>query len=254
MEATEHLGSEDKSLRRGAEPVPETRAGGRGSQSRRSACGLIRQGAALNDNRRALLGHVCTKLSGSGHCFRESVYSCGTAVHPAGRFGATPKCSKTSEGTSGKQREVGIVCSQFLTPTWPVQGRALHVPSSETGPGGGGSGGSQLCSPVPSHPQASPAHLRPGQSAGSLSALTARHKPRWGRLGSRRCLLLHSMDVASRARLRRPPGLARAAQSQRFREAGAARMNSFFPPLGSDRKTGTLSQWPQVRPLPVSPG
>lgn len=93
----------------------------------------------------------------------------------AGGFGATRKCSRTSKGTSGGQREAGIICGQFPAPTRPVRGRALRVPGSETGPGG-----------VTSLPQASPAHPRPGQGAGSLNAFTAPRKLRWGRLGPRR--------------------------------------------------------------------
>lgn len=183
------------------------------------------------------------RASRKWRCFPDSVCPRGTAVHPAGGFGATRKCSRTSKGTSGGQREAGIICGQFPAPTRPVRGRALRVPGSETGPGG-----------VTSLPQASPAHPRPGQGAGSLNAFTAPRKLRWGRLGPRRGPPpLHPMHVVPGAGLRRPPGLARAAQSQRRGEAGAARMNSFFPPLGSDRKTRTLSKWPQVRTLPVSP-
>lgn len=119
----------------------------------------------------------------------------------AGGFGATRKCSRTSKGTSGGQREAGIICGQFPAPTRPVRGRALRVPGSETGPGG-----------VTSLPQASPAHPRPGQGAGSLNAFTAPRKLRWGRLGPRRGPPpLHPMNVVPGAGLRRPLGLARAA-------------------------------------------
>lgn len=112
--------------------------------------------------------------------------------------------------------------------TQPVKERVLHSPSSETGPGGASS-----ASLSPPGPRASLAHPQPRQGASSLSPLTVPHRLRRSRLELRRHLLFHSTDVVPGARLRRPQSRACATQSQSFREAGAAGMNSFFPPLGA---------------------